>query len=146
MNKNNTRLHFYLWLDRRCQYKRDARASTNQCEQYGGTVHLFTGTGCSLCGFTFMSFTTGYNHDTDYHGTIGLFIFKSVQPFVSSVSLCQNSLDGSFGVASVLIFRRYFFLQDLRRRSRPPTPSGFKLTRASVFCKIKNSLTDIDAT
>jgi hypothetical protein len=57
--------------------------STNQREQYGGTVHLFIGTGRSLCGFTFMSFITGYNHDTDYHGLIGLFIFKSVPPFVS---------------------------------------------------------------
>jgi hypothetical protein len=30
-----------------------------------------------------MSFTTSYNHDTIYHGPIGLFIFKSVHPFVS---------------------------------------------------------------
>jgi hypothetical protein len=36
-----------------------------------------------MCGFTFMSFTNDYNHDTDYHGSIGLFIFKSVPPFVS---------------------------------------------------------------
>jgi hypothetical protein len=36
------------------------------------------------------------------------------------VSLCWSSPDSSFGVASVLIFRRCFFLQDLRRRSRPP--------------------------
>jgi hypothetical protein len=83
MNKNNTELHLYLWLDRRCQYKRDARASTNQREQYGGTVHLFIGTGCSMVKIAFMSFTTSYNHDTNYHGSIGLFIFKSVQPFVS---------------------------------------------------------------
>jgi hypothetical protein len=26
---------------------------------------------------------TSYNHDTNYHGLIGLFLFKSVQPFVS---------------------------------------------------------------
>jgi hypothetical protein len=25
-----------------------------------------------------VSFTTGYNHNTNYHGPIGLFIFKSV--------------------------------------------------------------------
>jgi hypothetical protein len=42
------------------------------------TVHLFIGTGRSLCGLTFVSFTTGYNHDTNYHGPTGLFIFKSV--------------------------------------------------------------------
>jgi hypothetical protein len=26
---------------------------------------------------------TSYNHDTNHHGLIGLFLFKSVQPFVS---------------------------------------------------------------
>jgi hypothetical protein len=46
MNKNNIELHLYLQLDRRQKYKRDARASTSQREQYGGTVHLFIGTGC----------------------------------------------------------------------------------------------------
>jgi hypothetical protein len=57
--------------------------NTNQREQYGGTVHLVIDTGHSLCEITFMSFTTSYNHDTNYHGSIGLFIFKSVHPFVS---------------------------------------------------------------
>jgi hypothetical protein len=83
MNNNNIKLHLYLRLDRRWKYKRDAQVNTNQREQYRGTVHLFIGTGCSLCEITFMSFTTGYNHDTNYHGPIGPFIFKSVQPFVS---------------------------------------------------------------
>jgi hypothetical protein len=83
MSKNNIELHLYLRLDRKKRHKRDARASTSQREQYGGTIHLFIGIGHSLCEITFMSFTTGYNHDTNYHGSIGLFIFKSVQPFVS---------------------------------------------------------------
>jgi hypothetical protein len=30
------------------KYKCDAKASTSQREQYGGTVHLFTGIGRSL--------------------------------------------------------------------------------------------------
>jgi hypothetical protein len=72
---------FGLTEDRK--YKRVAQASTSQREQYMGTVHLFIGTRSNLCGFTFMSFITGYNHDTDYHGPIGLFIFKSVPPFIS---------------------------------------------------------------
>jgi hypothetical protein len=83
MNKNNIELHLYLRLDRRQKYERDARANTSQREQYRGTVHLFIGTGRSLVKITFMSFTTSYNHDTNYHGPIGLFILKSVQPFVS---------------------------------------------------------------
>jgi hypothetical protein len=45
MNKNNIELHLYLRLDRRQRYKRDARASTSQHEQYRGTVHLFIGPG-----------------------------------------------------------------------------------------------------
>jgi hypothetical protein len=49
-------------------------------EQYGGTVHLFIGTGHSLCEFTFMSSTNDYNHYTIYHGPIGHLIFKSA-PF-----------------------------------------------------------------
>jgi hypothetical protein len=56
----------------------DVRVNTSQREQYESTVHLFIGAGRSLCGFTFVSFTTGYNHNTNYHGPIGLFIFKSV--------------------------------------------------------------------
>jgi hypothetical protein len=83
MNKNNIELHLYLRLDRRQGYKRDARASTSQGEQYRGTVHLFIGAGHNPVKITFMSFTTNYNHDTNYHGPICLFIFKSVQPFVS---------------------------------------------------------------
>jgi Na+/melibiose symporter-like transporter len=83
MNKNNIKLHLYLWLDWRQSYKRDAQASTSQREQYGGIVHLFIGTGHSLCGFTFMPFINSYSHDTDYHGLIGLFTFKSVLPFIS---------------------------------------------------------------
>jgi hypothetical protein len=83
MSKNNIELHWYLRLDRRQRHKRDAQVNTSQREQYGSTVHLFIGTGHSLCEITFLSFTTGYNHDTNYHGSIGLFIFKSMQPFVS---------------------------------------------------------------
>jgi hypothetical protein len=65
------------------QFKRDAQANIGQREQYRGTYHLFIGTGRSLVKITFMSSTTSYNHDTNYHGPIGLFLFKSVQPFVS---------------------------------------------------------------
>jgi hypothetical protein len=83
MNKNNIELHLYLRLDRRQKSKRDARMNISQREQYGGTIHLFIGTGRSPVKITFTSSTTSYNHDTNYHGPIGLFLFKSVQPFVS---------------------------------------------------------------
>jgi hypothetical protein len=53
---NNIELHLYLRLDRRQKSKRDTRINTSQREQYRGTVHLFIGTGCSLCKITFMPF------------------------------------------------------------------------------------------
>jgi hypothetical protein len=83
MNKNNIELYLYLRLDRRQKSKRDARANTSQREQYSGTVHIFIGTGRCAIKITFMSSATSYNYDTNYHGLIGLFLFKSVQPFVS---------------------------------------------------------------
>jgi hypothetical protein len=54
------------------------RAITGSREQYRGIVHLFIGTGRSLWGITFMPFTEVYNHNTNYQGSIGHFIFKSV--------------------------------------------------------------------
>jgi hypothetical protein len=63
--------------------KCDAQANTSQREQYRGTVHLIIGTGRSPVEITFMCSTASYNHGTNYYGPIGLFLFKSVQPFVS---------------------------------------------------------------
>jgi hypothetical protein len=83
MNINNIELHLYLRLDRRQRSKYDVQVNTSQREQYRGTVHLFIGTGRSPVKITFMCLMTSYNHDTNYHGLIGLFLFKSVQPFVS---------------------------------------------------------------
>jgi hypothetical protein len=74
------------------------RVITNQREQYGGTVHLFIGTGHSLDKITFMPLITNHNHDSNYEGLCGLFLFKSVPPFVSSVSLCRSSFNCSFGI------------------------------------------------
>jgi hypothetical protein len=57
-------------------------AVTRFREQYRGTVHLFIGTGRSLCKITFMPLTNDYNNDTKHHGSLSHFIFKSVHPFV----------------------------------------------------------------
>jgi hypothetical protein len=77
---NNIELHLYLQLDRRQKSKRDARANTSQREQYGSTVHLFIGTGRSLCKITFMSFIFTTELWTTQRGLDGLFPFKSI-PF-----------------------------------------------------------------
>jgi hypothetical protein len=83
MNMNNIELHLYLRLDRRQKSKRDARVDTSQREQYGIIVHLFIGTGRSPVEITFIPSTSDCKHDTNYHGLIGLFLFKSVRPFIS---------------------------------------------------------------
>jgi hypothetical protein len=83
MSKNNIEVHFTFGSTEGKKSKRDARVSTSHREQYRGTVHLFIGMGRSPVKITFMSSTTSYNHDINYHGPIGLFLFKSVQPFVS---------------------------------------------------------------
>jgi hypothetical protein len=103
------------------------RAITSEREQYGGTVHLFIGMGHSPDKITFVSLITNHNHDTNYQGLCGLFLFKSVPPFVPSVSSCRSSFNCSFGIhlhvtpACMSSCRRCFCLEDLRRRRRPPT-------------------------
>jgi hypothetical protein len=77
---NNIELHLYLRLNRRQKSKSDARVNTSQREQYGGIVHLFIGTGCSLCKITFMPFMFTIDLRTIYRGLDSLFLFKSV-PF-----------------------------------------------------------------
>jgi hypothetical protein len=52
----------------------------SQREQYGGTVHLFIGTGRSLCKITLMPFAFTIDLRTIYQGLNSLFLFKSV-PF-----------------------------------------------------------------
>jgi hypothetical protein len=79
-NRNNIELHLYLRLDRRWKYKCDAQMSTSQREQYGGTVHLFIGTGRNMCKFTFMPFIFTIDLWINQRGLNSLFPFRSV-PF-----------------------------------------------------------------
>jgi hypothetical protein len=44
----------------------DARAITIQCEQYGGIVHIFIGTGRILSKNTFMTSAYTYNPNTKH--------------------------------------------------------------------------------
>jgi hypothetical protein len=57
--------------------------NTSQREQYRVTVYLFISAGRSPVKITFMSLTTYHKYDTSYWGLNGLFLFKSVPPFVS---------------------------------------------------------------
>jgi hypothetical protein len=62
------------------KYKHDAKASTSQCEQCGGTVHLFIDTGHIPCKITSRPFTFANNFKVIHRGLNSLFPFKSV-PF-----------------------------------------------------------------
>jgi hypothetical protein len=50
-----------------------------------------------------------------------------------------------FSVRNQLVFATWVLLMFTNGLDKK-VPSGFKLTRASVFCRVKNSLIDIDAT
>jgi hypothetical protein len=63
------------------KYNCDAKASISQCEQYGGTVHLFIGTGHSPCKITSRPFTFANNFKVIHRGLNSLFPFKSVPLF-----------------------------------------------------------------
>jgi hypothetical protein len=86
--------------------KRDARANTSQREQYGGTVHLFIGTGRSLCEITFMPFMFTIDLRTIYRVLDSLFLFKSV-PFLL---LSRSFLAHSFGTGSTFVSITLFIL------------------------------------
>jgi hypothetical protein len=80
MNKNKIELHLYLRLDRRQKSKRDVRMNISQREQYGGTAHLFIGTGHGLNEIISIPFMFTIDLRTIYRGLNSLFLFKSV-PF-----------------------------------------------------------------
>jgi hypothetical protein len=102
---------------------------TSQREQYVGTVHLFIGIGRSPDKITFMPLITNYNHNTNYQGLCGLFLFKSVPSFVLGMPSCRSSFNCSFDIylhvvsTCISSCRRCFCLKDIRRRRRPPTVS-----------------------
>ena len=56
----------------------NAQASTSQCEQYEGIVHLFIGKGYNPCTITSMPFTFANNSIVIHRGLNSLFPFKSV--------------------------------------------------------------------
>jgi hypothetical protein len=78
INTNDSKLHLYLRLERRFELKSDVRVNTSQREQYGVTVHLFIGTGRSLCEITSMPLIFTIDLRTIYRGLDSLFLFKSV--------------------------------------------------------------------
>jgi hypothetical protein len=127
----------------------------SQREQYGGTVHLFIGTGHSSYKITFMPFTFGSNSIVIHRGLNSLFIFKSVSfsaitPKLSCSQL-RRCVDLRILWASptvVLIrVRRYLFthytpetslnhvFEDLRK---PKAPNRYNDLRTKVMKDVRS--------
>jgi hypothetical protein len=68
-------LHWYLRLARRRECE---RAITNQRDQYGGTVHLFIGTGHNPGEITYISLTFVYFYNTKHQGLSSLCSFSAI--------------------------------------------------------------------
>jgi hypothetical protein len=68
-------LHWYLRLARRRECE---RMITIQCEQYGGTVHLFIGTRHNSGDITYISLTLIYFHNTKHQGLSTLCPFSVI--------------------------------------------------------------------
>jgi hypothetical protein len=93
----------------------DARTITIQYEQYGGTVHLFIGTGHSPSKNTFMTLTCTHDLNTKHQGLTSLFIFDSASclTFVATLSRsCRPSSVAS--TFDVVAYRQYLHLEDLQ--------------------------------
>jgi hypothetical protein len=93
-------LHQYLWLGRRWKCESDARVITIQCEQYGVTVNLFIGMGCSPDKITFMSLTFTVNHKASYQGLSSLFPFRSVSSSSFVIILSRSLFSHRLGASS----------------------------------------------
>ena len=122
------------------KYNCDAKASTGQREQYGGTVHLFIGTRHSPCKITSRPFTFANNFKVIHRGLNSLFPFKSVPlfcryaeaPLHVASALHQPSCYSCFSHCVILVrdrrrlFTYYtrktllnYIFEDLRRTKAP---------------------------
>jgi hypothetical protein len=77
---------------------------TNQRDQYGGTVHLFIGTGHSPYEITFMPFTIDNNSIINCRGLNSLFIFKSVSFSATTPKLSCSHLRRCINLRIILVF------------------------------------------
>jgi hypothetical protein len=76
----------------------------SQREQYGGTVHLFIGTGHNPYKITSMPFTFGSNSIVIHRGLNSLFIFKSVSFSATTSKLSRSHLRHCINLRIILGF------------------------------------------
>jgi hypothetical protein len=134
-------LHLYLRLDWRCWHESDYHPAWIVWD----TVHIFIGMRRSLSKNTFMTLTCTHNYNINHQGLTSLFLFglASCLIFVATLSRsCRPSAMASTFViitfrqclrlkdlrwgrrSSTSLYERYFCLEDLWRRRRPPTSSN----------------------
>jgi hypothetical protein len=92
INRNDIELQMYLQVEGDESTSVTQKRMPNQRVQYGGTVHLFIGTGHSPYKITFMPFTIDNNSIVIYRGPNSLFIFKSVSFFATTPKLSCSHL------------------------------------------------------
>jgi hypothetical protein len=103
--------YILLSLNYKCTFSLEVYESTgvtqkqmpDQREQYGGTVHLFIGTGHSPYKITFMPFTFDNNSIVIYRGLNSLFIFKSVSFFAITPKLSCSHLRRCINLRIILV-------------------------------------------
>jgi hypothetical protein len=106
----------------------DARAVTIHLEQYGSTVHLFIGIGCSTSKNTFMTSAYTYNPNTKHQRFSCLFLFGSSLCLTFVITLSRSCSSLAFphmfviALAFVLVaYRQHLRPEDLWHRRRSPT-------------------------
>ena len=103
-NRNDIKLQMYLQLEGDESTSVTQKRMPNQREQYGGTVHLFIGTGHSLCKITPIPFTFGSNSIVIHRGLNSLFIFKSVSFSAITPKLSCSHLRRCINLRIILVF------------------------------------------
>jgi hypothetical protein len=104
INRNNIELQVYLQLEGDESTSVTQKRMPNQREQYGGTVHLFIGTGHSPYKITFMPFTFDNNSIVVYRGLNSLFIFKSVSFSATTPKLSYSHLRRCIDLRIILVY------------------------------------------
>jgi hypothetical protein len=100
-----------ITLNYKCTFSLEGDESTgvtqkqmpDQPVQYGGTVHLFIGTGHNPYKITFMPFTFDNNSIVIYQGLNSLFIFKSVSFFATTPKLSCSHLRRCINFRIILV-------------------------------------------
>jgi hypothetical protein len=95
---------------------------------------------------TFVSLITNHNHNTNYQGLCGLFLFKSVSSFVLSMPLCRSSFNCSLVIylhvvsACISSCQRCFLLRGPSAEKKAPNNNYVCLSSREPLKKSQKEL------